>query len=287
MKLEWLESFVAFAETRNFTRAAERLHLSQPALHTQVAKLGEDLGVTLYHRTGRNVELSQDGQAVEAFARETLGRVEALRARLRGAEAPVTPVLCAGHGTQLHMIADTVRRWVRTGRPVTLTAADKDGIVEAVVTGRAHLGIAPLETVPTGTRARLYRTVGQVGILRKDHRWAGRSRLSLQLLGAEPLILPPGGKPHREAVVRALHAAGEGARIAIEAVGWELMMHYASVGMGIAVVNGYCKPPNGCVALPIPALPSLRYQLIQRAQSAVPEEVERLAEFLMKSGEAR
>ena len=48
-----LRSFIAFGEELSFTRAAARLHLSQPALHVQVARLTEELGVLLYRRVGR------------------------------------------------------------------------------------------------------------------------------------------------------------------------------------------------------------------------------------------
>jgi DNA-binding transcriptional LysR family regulator len=53
IRSEWLTSFIAFAEELNFTRAAARLHISQPAFHVQIRKLAEALGVTLYERAGR------------------------------------------------------------------------------------------------------------------------------------------------------------------------------------------------------------------------------------------
>ena len=58
MKLEWLEAFVAFAERMSFTHAARDLHISQPALHVQIARLTEALGVRLYRREGRALVLT-------------------------------------------------------------------------------------------------------------------------------------------------------------------------------------------------------------------------------------
>ncbi len=54
MNYDWLFSFVAFADRLNFTRAAEELHITQPALHAQIRKLSEDVGTTLYRREGRS-----------------------------------------------------------------------------------------------------------------------------------------------------------------------------------------------------------------------------------------
>src|ERR1700722_7647778 len=73
LKLEWLEAFAAFAEHRSFTRAAAALHLSQPALHVQVKKLAQALGVALYRREGQRLVLTADGRRVAAFGRETRG----------------------------------------------------------------------------------------------------------------------------------------------------------------------------------------------------------------------
>ena len=65
LKLDWLRAFLAFAETGSFTAAARRIHLSQPALHTQVKHLTAWVGEPLYQREGRrmlNVAISKDGQ---------------------------------------------------------------------------------------------------------------------------------------------------------------------------------------------------------------------------------
>jgi len=64
-----LASFVAFAEHLNFTRAAADLHISQPALHVKIRKLAQALGRPLYHRSGRRLVLTADGEAVARFAR--------------------------------------------------------------------------------------------------------------------------------------------------------------------------------------------------------------------------
>ena len=78
---ESLAAFVVFAEQLNFTRAATLLHVSQPALHTRIRKLGEQLGVPLYRRVGRQLALTDAGREVVRFARELEGRT---RERDRG-----------------------------------------------------------------------------------------------------------------------------------------------------------------------------------------------------------
>ena len=77
VEIRHLRSFVAVAEERNFTRAAERLHLAQPALSAQIRKLEQRMGVQLLERTTRKVDLTPAGEALLERARLLLEGVEA------------------------------------------------------------------------------------------------------------------------------------------------------------------------------------------------------------------
>ena len=70
MNYDALQAFGVFAEELNFTHAARLLHISQPALHVKIQKLGDELGLTLYRKEGRNLYLTKDGTTVASFARE-------------------------------------------------------------------------------------------------------------------------------------------------------------------------------------------------------------------------
>jgi DNA-binding transcriptional LysR family regulator len=76
MELKHLKSFLYVAEQLSFVRAAQRLHLSQPALSSQIQRLEEELGVTLLARNRRTVKLTDAGTVFLAEARETLARAE-------------------------------------------------------------------------------------------------------------------------------------------------------------------------------------------------------------------
>src|SRR5215469_7278800 len=79
MELRQLEYFVAVADERNFTRAAAKLHVTQPGVSAQIRQLERELGHPLLDRSGRATALTEAGQAVLPFARAALGAVAGAR----------------------------------------------------------------------------------------------------------------------------------------------------------------------------------------------------------------
>src|SRR5450755_1738425 len=79
MELRQLEYFIAVAEEANFTRAAERVHISQSGVSAQIRLLEHELGATLIDRSARTATLTPAGTAVLEHARAALGSVDAVR----------------------------------------------------------------------------------------------------------------------------------------------------------------------------------------------------------------
>ena len=79
MELRQLHQFVAVAETLNFRRAAERLHMAQPPLSVAIRKLEEEVGARLFERQARGVALTAAGTAALGLARRCLNDAHAIR----------------------------------------------------------------------------------------------------------------------------------------------------------------------------------------------------------------
>lgn len=266
MNLERLSAFVVFSEHCNLTRAARTLCISQPALHAQIARLSEELGVPLYLRLGRTLRLTQEGEQVAAFGRDLIAQVSAFSLRLRGESAAAPVTLAAGEGAFLYLLGPAIQTFSQMkAAPLRLLTTDLDQTVAAIRSGEAQLGVAVLREAPEGLEATLLAAVPPALLLPCGHPLAsGDGPVSLSDLQGARLIVPPRGRPHREAIAEALGQAGVDWTVAVEAGGWELMRHFVAMGLGLALVNGFCPPPAGGTRRKVMGLPIRRYVILQR-----------------------
>ena len=157
MDLRQLRYFVTVAEEHSVTRAAARLHLTQPPLTVQLARLERELGVPLLIRHRRGVDLTDAGRYLATHARRLLAEVDALAASVRQ--------LGEGRSGRLALAFDSATAWAllpqllerfRADRPdVVLDVSEEtaDGVLEAVRLRRTDLGLVHLPP-PTVARTR-------------------------------------------------------------------------------------------------------------------------------------
>lgn len=285
--LDALRSFVVFSEQLNFTKAAEQLHISQPALYVKIHKLAHSLGVALYRRDGRGLELTEPGKLVAGFGRDMEGRASAFLDEIHGNASGHPLVLAAGEGSFLYLLGEAVRQYQRqSGPPLRLMTLNREAAVEAVLLGRANLGVAALETAPEGMDSIELTRVGQVLVMPGTHPLARRRRLQLKDLSGAQLIVPHSNRPHRIMLARALQSAGVEWKVAVEANGWELMLRFVDLKMGLAVVNECVRIPRGLVARALPELPSLPYHVFTMPGITPEDPRARLRQILIKYGSA-
>ena len=96
MEFWQLQTFLMVIETESLTAAAERLHLSQPSVSTHVRALEEELGLSLFHRTGRGMKPTNAGKELAGLATEVLSRTRAFESRAAELRGDVTGVLRLG-----------------------------------------------------------------------------------------------------------------------------------------------------------------------------------------------
>src|SRR5688572_10957785 len=201
MDSDRLAAFVEFAEHLSFTRAAEKLHVTQPALFAQIKKLGEELGMPLYVRIGRRLELTAEGEAVARFGREQARATAAFLDELRYGSSRQPVVLAAGEGAFRYLLGDAIGAFVKSEiAPLALLTRDREGTIEALRSGVAHLGVTSLGSVPPDLDGDAIASARAIAVLPPKHALAKKRRLVPRDLAGERLILPPRGRPHREAI---------------------------------------------------------------------------------------
>jgi DNA-binding transcriptional LysR family regulator len=250
-----LTAFAVFADHLNFTRAAEVLHISQPALHVKVTKLAATVGRPLYERHGRTLALTAEGEAVARFARDLDRRMAAFLDEVRGAAVRRPLTLAAGEGAYLYLLGDVIR----TYRPLRLINRDSTRMLAAVRTGRADLGVGVLETLPEDLTTVPLASYPQTLVMPTAHPLAEHPALTVRDLAGVSLVLPPANRPHRRTVERALRAEEVPWELAIEAEGWPLTLHFVTLGVGLSIVNGCVHPPAGFTSREITDLPRIPY----------------------------
>jgi DNA-binding transcriptional LysR family regulator len=118
-ELRQLRYFIAVAEELNFSRAAKRLRMAQPPLSVAIRHLEQEIGTRLFHRTSREVRLTDAGNAFLDGARRTLAEVEAAVSVAQRAAAGETGRLRVGHNWSAGF--ETLRRSARRSRAVVPT----------------------------------------------------------------------------------------------------------------------------------------------------------------------
>lgn len=260
---EHLATFLELSERLSFTRVAEVRRLTQPAVHLHVKKLEEALGVSLYRRVGRRLELTPEGWRLAAHAREVRRQTEVVRAALAGGAATDEVVMAAGEGSTRFLLASAIRGVAARAR-VRLWTADGPAVAAAVLDGQATLGVAALAELPPGLESRVLDRVPLMVLAPPGHPLGERRAVPLEALDGVPLIVPPSGRPHRVRLAETLAARGGALRVALEVGGWDAMVDFVGLGLGLAVVNGFVPVPARLVARRLVGLAGPEYRLLSR-----------------------
>jgi DNA-binding transcriptional LysR family regulator len=245
VNLNHLFLFRAVAEAGGFSRAAERIHISQPAISMQVGELEAQLGLTLFHRLGRGVKLTAAGQLLLGYAQ----RLGALAVEAERAMAEVRG-LCRGRlaigasttiGVYLlpNLLGEYRRRYPDIDLQFDIANTEDierrlaDGTLDAGLTEGLPPNCDEIETV-------VFLRDQLVPIARPDHpRLSADSKaLSLRQLCAEPMIVREAGSGTREVIERALAKRGEKLQRTTMVLGnTEAIKRAVAAGLGVAIVS--------------------------------------------------
>src|SRR5262245_43068345 len=198
MDLRQLSYFVAVAEEGQFTRAAARVLVAQPAISAQIRRLERELGEPLFHRDPRAARLTQAGAALLPPARATLAAAERARGpitSLRGVRQGRLRIGFAGPVDR--RLAETLGDFHRAHPAIEIELGNhhNEPLLETLANGDTDVGVVGLgaHPLPPQVRARVVAVEPLVLAVHRGHRISRRRTITLDALREEPLItLVPG-----------------------------------------------------------------------------------------------
>lgn len=235
---------MAVAEELNFGRAAKRLRISQQPLSQQIKRLEAELGVELFRRTTRRVELTGAGEAFLDEAYRTLSQGElAVEAARRAARGEAGALRIGYAPAALYGPLPAALRAFRASYPgvvLELTESLSTAQEEALVSGRIDAGFL---YPPVGDPAVAWETVLEeplVAALPADHPLAGRGVVELKELSEEPFVLMPRrNRPLlHDRIVAECFGAGFSPKVSQEAGGIQALLGLVAAGFGVGLVLG-------------------------------------------------
>jgi len=269
VELRQLRYFVAVAEELHFGRAAERLHMSQSPLSRAIRELERDLGVVLFVRTTRRVELTPAGAALLERARRALAEVEAAVDEARRAAAPIGDDVAIGHGPLSRDAAERI-----AGALAADARLEEDLTPELLrrVGGNGLAAAAILSTPGAATRYRVridtLRDEPLLAALPAGHEYASAAAIPVGAFAGERVLLPrdPAGRVFNAWLRASVRAAGFELDRTVETLSapWDRRMLPVAAGEVVSVFVREWAGADGIAAVPFDPPISLPIDLATR-----------------------
>ncbi|RRO15651.1 LysR family transcriptional regulator [Saccharopolyspora rhizosphaerae] len=239
MDLRQLEYFVAVAEERNFTRAAQRVHISQSGVSAQVKRLEEELGAELFDRSARTAELTAAGRAALEHARAALAAAGAVGQAVGEITGLLRGNLEVGMviGCAVTPLFDALAEFHRAhpGVELSLREDNSDRLVDDVRHGALDLALIGTEAAPEGLESFTIISEPLVAAVPAGHELSGE--VSLHELAAHPVVCMPAGTGLRAVFDRACARRGVEPVIALQASAAAAIADLARRGLGVAILS--------------------------------------------------
>ena len=256
MELHQLRYFEAVARHLHFTRAAAELHVAQPSVSQQLAKLEVELGTKLFHRMKRRVALTAAGQAFLPRARRLLAELEEARAEVQELTDLRKGSLAIGATPSIstHLLPSVLAEFHRRhpGIRLLLREAGSRLLVQSLESGELDLAIVilPLRQLVLETQPLMEERL--VLATARGSPLAARSTLDLRELQGAAFVMFREGYDLRDVTLAACHQLGFEPQVAVEGGEMDSVLRMVAAGLGVTLVpEMVVEPDGGLVGVPI------------------------------------
>lgn len=246
--IKQFETFVAVAETGGFRRASERLNLSQSAVTAHIQQLEDTLGVPLFHRTTREVRLTDAGTELLDRAKRTLNGVEDVIRSFRD-EASMTKgrVLIACAPSFASSILPRVLASFQDQHPgifVQVREAYGSEILDAIRADSVDFAIGPLERDQNDISFTHLLTDGFVAVMSGSHKLATKRSIKFADIFDEPILAMPSRSAIRRVLEKVYAENGRALAPKYEMLHHQTLISMAESQLGIAILPETAVPPS-------------------------------------------
>src|SRR6202789_1417463 len=277
MDLQQLETFLAVVEERSFSRAAQRLLRTQPAVSQVIRKLEDELGESLFERALRDGSLTAAGEVLRAYAERLLG----LRAEAASAVRELKTLergqlnLAANEYTTLYLLP-LLDRFRRISPHISLAVQRSlaSRIPDDLQARRSELGVLSFRPDPDQFRSILVFSDAVAFVVHAGHPLAGRRRVHLRELGAQNFVAHNVASPIRRQIIATFAQQKTPLNIGVELPSLEAVKRFVAMGNGVALMPGLTVGrellSGELVQVPVEALRFERHlRLVHRKQATL------------------
>ena len=253
MDLQQLRTFMAIVDQGGVARAALRLNMSQPAASRQIQALEASLGVPLFDRVGRRVQLTAEGEDLLRRCREIVRQADLLRDRAIALKSGEAGVITIGATPPLieTVLVDFLLGYRRRFPQVDVGIVEDGG---AGLISRLEKGEVNLAYIPAGDdrwAGRLLYPIHVIAVMQRSNPLAANATLDVAALAGEPLLLLRRGFGSRQWFDQACETAGVPYTVSFESSSHNALIGLASAGFGIAILPSAVALPSTVRAMPL------------------------------------
>lgn len=236
--------FVTVAEEQNFTRAAQKLHISQPAISQHIQNLEQRLDVTLLDRTNKYVRLNKAGGVVYHHAKEILGLYTQMNRLVEDLKEDASGPLSVGasftYGEYVlpHVIAEFRRSYPNIAPSITVS--NTQTVAEQVARGQLDIGVVEGTTIRVnGIHSTAFADDTVVVVAGSQHPLASKPSVTPGELETEPWIVREHGSGTREITDYVFQLYGIQPKTLIEYSSTQVIKESVEAGLGITLLSMY------------------------------------------------
>ena len=293
--LRQLKVFESVARHLSFSRAAEELHLTQPAVSTQVSKLEEHAGNALFEQFGKKIYLTPAGTELLQIGREIIQQFQAAEIAMSqfkgisGGKLNVG-VISAGDYFFPHLLVEFAGR--HRGVVLNFTVHNREGLLAHLASNLTDLAIMVRPPTDLDTLNQPFAPHPYVIIAAAGHRLVGKKQIPKAMLMREPFVVREKGSDTWKSMEEGFGAALDGINIAMEIPSTETIKQAVIAGMGIGFLSAHTVSQelrSGSLRiLDVQDFPlMLHWYVVHRRAKRLPPVAQAFKDFLLSDGAAQ